>query len=380
MTSGEYWSFLCAAAVLAVATAWSSRATVTNKPLQSGVSDSCRSSDERRRVQDSRIQEQGRGRRASTPSEIPARGWKDILLRVYNNLGEDRVLLVAAGVTFYSLLAIFPAIAALVALYGLFADPANIASLLDAASGVLPNGVLDVIRDQMNRVASQGHTRLGLAFIIGFLVSLWSANAGMKSIFDALNLVYNEPEKRSFVKLNLISLAFTIAAILFVLLAIGCIVALPTVFSSTGTGGAMALVARIVRWPILLIVIGLALAIIYRYGPSRREPKWRWITWGGAFAAVGWIIVSILFSLYTTHFADYTRPMAHSGRSLHSCFGCGWQPSSSSWVPRSMPKWSIRPFATRRPVRRNRLERVGRRWLTRLALLRTNHLGGAAQT
>jgi membrane protein len=218
MRTTEYWAFLCAAAALAIATAWPRRPTLSGRSPRSGVSDTSGSSDER-------------GRRASTPSQIPARGWKDVLLRVYNNIGEDRVLLVAAGVTFYSLLAIFPAIAALVALYGLFADPANIASHLDAASGVLPSGALDVIRDQMNRVGSQGHTKLGLAVIIGFLVSLWSANAGMKSIFDALNLVYDEPEKRSFVNLNLVSLAFTIAAI-----AIGCVVALPAVFSSTGTG------------------------------------------------------------------------------------------------------------------------------------------------
>jgi membrane protein len=257
--------------------------------------------------------ESGRGRHARTPSDIPARGWKDILLRVYNNIGEDRVMLVAAGVTFYSLLAIFPAIAALVALYGFFADPASIASHLDAASGVLPGGALDVIRDQMNRVASQGNTKLGVAFIIGFLVSLWSANAGMKSIFDALNLVYDETEKRGFIKLNLVSLGFTVAAIVFVLLAIGGIVALPAVFSAAGSNGAMALVAKIARWPILLIVIGLALAVIYRYGPSRDEPKWRWITWGSAFAAVGWIVVSILFSLYTTHFADYNKTYGSLG-------------------------------------------------------------------
>ena len=222
-------------------------------------------------------------------------------------------MLVAAGVTFYSLLAIFPAIAALVALYGFFADPASIAGHLDAASGVLPSGALDVIRDQMNRVASQGNTKLGVAFIIGFLVSLWSANAGMKSIFDALNLVYDEPEKRGFIKLNLVSLGFTVGAIVFVLLAIGGIVALPAVFSATGSNGAMAFIAKIARWPILLIVIGLALAVVYRYGPSRDEPKWRWITWGSAFAAIGWVVVSILFSLYTTHFADYNKTYGSLG-------------------------------------------------------------------
>lgn len=262
---------------------------------------------------DEAVREAGRDRHAATPSEIPARGWKDILFRVYSKIGEDRVMLVAAGVTFYSLLAIFPAIAALVALYGFFADPATIAGHLDAASGVLPGGALDIIRDQMNRVASQGNTKLGLAFIIGFLISLWSANAGIKSIFDALNLVYDEPEKRGFIKLNLVSLAFTIAAIVFVLVAIGGIVALPAVFTATGSDGAMALLAKIARWPILLIVIGLAVAAVYRYGPSRGEPKWRWISWGTGFAAVGWIVVSILFSLYTEHFADYNKTYGSLG-------------------------------------------------------------------
>jgi membrane protein len=135
----------------------------------------------------------------------------------------------------------------------------------------------------------------------------------MKSIFDALNIVYKEREKRGFIKLNLVSLAFTLAALLFVLLAIACIVALPAVFSSTDTSGGTALVAKFVRWPVLLLVIGLALAVLYRYGPSRSEPKWRWITWGSAFAAVGWIVVSILFSWYTANFGTYNKTYGSLG-------------------------------------------------------------------
>src|SRR5215469_6262355 len=244
--------------------------------------------------------EQGRGdersRPAATPSDIPARGWKDILLRIWTNIGRDRVMLVAAGVTFYCLLAIFPAIAALVALYGLFADPSTISRNLDGLSGVLPGGALDVVRNQMNLVASQGHSRLGVAFIIGFLISLWSANAGIKSIFDALNLVYNEKEKRGLIGLNVVSLAFTIAAIVFVLVAIGCIAALPAIFSSGQLSGPSALIAQIARWPILLVVIAFGIAVVFRYGPSRAEPQWRWISWGSAVAAVAWIVVSIAFS------------------------------------------------------------------------------------
>ena len=261
--------------------------------------------------------EQGRGderrRLAATPSDIPARGWKDILLRIWTNIGKDRVVLVAAGVTFYSLLAIFPAIAALVALYGLFADPSTIASHIDSLSGVLPGGALEVIRNQINLVASQGSSKLGVAFVIGFAVSLWSANAGIKSIFDALNLVYDEPEKRGLVGLNLISLAFTVAAIVFVLLAIGCIAALPAVFSTDQLQGPTALIVQIGRWPVLFVIVAFRLAVLYRFGPSRRKPQWRWVSWGSAFAAVAWIAVSILFSWYAANFGSYNKTYGSLG-------------------------------------------------------------------
>jgi membrane protein len=250
--------------------------------------------------------ESGHGRLAATPSEIPAPGWKDILLRVWNNIGEDRVILVAAGVTFYSLLAIFPAIAALVAIYGLFADPSKIAAHVDSLSGVLPGGALETIRNQMNLVASQGSSKLGVTFLIGFAVSLWSANAGIKSIFDALNLVYNEPEKRGLVGLNLVSLAFTIAAIVFVLLAIGCIAALPAI-STNQLQGPTALIVQIGRWPVLFVVVAFGLALVYRFGPSRRKPQWRWVSWGTALASVAWIVVSILFSWYAQNFGSYNK-------------------------------------------------------------------------
>jgi membrane protein len=252
------------------------------------------------------IQERGRGRHAVTPSDMPARGWKDILLRVWKNIGEDRVILVAAGVTFYCLLAIFPAIAALVAIYGFFNDPASISSEVDKISGVVPGGALDVIRAQMNQVASQGPSKLGVAFVIGFLVSLWSANAGIKSIFDALNLVYDEPEKRGLIRLNLVSLAFTVAAILFILVAIGSIAALPAVTSSQLQGTA-ALIAQIIRWPILFVVAAVGIALVYRYGPCRAELQWRWITWGSALAAIAWIAVSIAFSWYAANFGSYNK-------------------------------------------------------------------------
>jgi membrane protein len=277
------------------------------------LADRQHSSGSGRRSELERTHEHGRGRRASSPIEIPLRGWKDILLRVYKNIGEDRVFLVGAGVTFYCLLAIFPAIAAMVALYGFFADPSDITKQVDILSGVLPGGAIDVIRDQLNRLVSQGPTKLGVAFIVSFAISLWSANAGMKSIFDALNIVYKEREKRGFIKLNLVALAFTLGAILFILLALGAIIVLPAVFSWMGALGPMALITKIARWPILLVIITVGLAVIYRYGPSRSEAQWRWITWGSAFAAVAWIVVSILFSWYAQNYGSCNRTYGSLG-------------------------------------------------------------------
>jgi membrane protein len=259
------------------------------------------------------IHDRGRGRSADTPSDIPARGWKDILLRVYRNIGEDRVVALAAGVTFYSILALFPAIAALVALYGLFADPASIGAHLETLSGVLPGGALQVIGSEVERIAAQGSTTLGVTFVVGLATALWSANAGIKSIFDALNLVYKEQEKRSFIRLNAVSLMFTAGAIVFVLLAVGVTVVLPIVLSFLGLTGVAELALRFLGWPALLLVVIFMLALLYRFGPSRERPKWRWLTWGSTAAALLWLIASILFSWYAANFGSYNKTYGSLG-------------------------------------------------------------------
>jgi membrane protein len=254
-----------------------------------------------------------RGRSADAPSDIPAKGWKDILLRVYQNVSDHRVVALAAGMTFYSLLAIFPALAALVAIYGLFSDPARITSHLDTLSGFLPGGAIDVARDQLTRVASKGGQTLGLAFLIGLAVSFWSANAAMKSLIDTLNIVYAEKEKRGFIKLNIISLSYTLGAILFTLSALGAVVVLPVALSYVGLSNAGDLLLRIGRWPALLVLLTLALAFIYRYGPSRQTARWRWITWGSALAAILWLAASVLFSWYAANFGNYNATYGSLG-------------------------------------------------------------------
>lgn len=253
----------------------------------------------------------GRGRSAILPSDIPPPGWKDILLRVYDGINEDRILANAAAVTFYALLALFPGIAALVSIYGLFADPATISSHLETMSGVLPGGALDVVRDQLSRLTAQGRGTLSFSFVIGLLISLWSANGGIKSLFDALNVVYQEREKRSFIRLNTVSLIFTIGMIVFLIVALAGIIAIPVVVSDLPP--VVRPIVDIARWPLLLVCVAVALAFIYRYGPSRREPRWRWITWGSAFAAAGWLAASALFSWYAASFGNFNRTYGSLG-------------------------------------------------------------------
>jgi membrane protein len=233
-------------------------------------------------------------------------------MRVYGEMNDDRILAVAAGVTFYGLLALFPALAAFVSLYGLVADPATINDHLTALGGFLPGGALDVISEQIKRMTAN-ETALGFAFFSGLAISLWSANAGVKAVFDALNVAYEEDEKRSFIALNLTSLAFTLGAIIFLMIAIAGIVAVPIILKTIGLGAVADWVVWIGRWPALFAVTVGALAVLYRYGPSRDRAEWRWLAPGSLFAAFGWMAFSMLFSWYVGSFGNYNETYGSLG-------------------------------------------------------------------
>jgi membrane protein len=260
--------------------------------------------------------ERDRGRAAEKPSEIPTKGWKDVLWRVYHEMSEDRVLSVAAGVTFYALLAIFPAIAAFVSLYGLVAEPNTINQHLATLSGFLPEGALDIVGEQVKRITSKGGGALGFAFFSGLAISLWSANAGMKAIFDALNIVYEEDEKRSFIMLNVQSLLFTVGAILFLLTALVAVVVIPVVLKLLPFGELIEKLMAYARWPLLYLGILFALACLYRYGPSRDRAEWRWVTWGSGIAGAVWLVGSMLFSWYVANFANYNETYGSLGAAI----------------------------------------------------------------
>jgi membrane protein len=254
-----------------------------------------------------------RGRSVTTPSEIPLRGWKDILLRVYHRLSKDRILLIAAGITFYLILAIFPGIAALVSIYGLFVDPKTIVSHLGMVTSVAPGGAIDVLRDQLTRLSQHSGTALGLGFLVSISLSLWTATSGVKAIFDGLNVAYEEAEERSFIKLSAVALTFTLGTIVFVLLSLGGVVALPVALAYLPLQGLTSIVINIARWPILFVLVALALSVLYRYGPSRAEPQWQWITWGSVSAAILWLIASIVFSWYVADFGSYNKTYGSLG-------------------------------------------------------------------
>jgi membrane protein len=188
-----------------------------------------------------------RGRTADRPRDIPARGWKDILVRTYRSVGDDRVMALAAGVTYYVLLALFPGLAALVSIYGMFANPADIERQLAGLAGTIPQEAVEIMRGQLQHLASQSQKALGFAFFGGLLVSLWSANAAVKALFDALNVVYGEKERRNFFKLNALSLLFTAGMILFLVLALIGIVVVPAALNFLQLGGAGALIISLLR-------------------------------------------------------------------------------------------------------------------------------------
>jgi membrane protein len=246
---------------------------------------------------------QNRGREANHPFEIPAAGWKDILTRVWWSVTDDRVTLIAGGITFYGVLAFVPAIASFVTLYGFFVNPTLLAKQLGPFSHVLPEEALKVVGDEIKVAAAQGWQGM-MRFLATLALAIWSANAAVKSTLDALNIVYQEKERRSWISLNAVSLAFTAAASVFVLLVIAAVVLFPVAASQLGVSSAAVRIASLARWPAMLLIVGLALAVLYRWGPDRAKPRWAWVTWGSAFASCAWLVTSALFSYYAANFAD----------------------------------------------------------------------------
>jgi membrane protein len=256
------------------------------------------------------------GRQSSGPFQISWAGWKQILRRTYVRTGEDRLLATAAGVVFFGLLAVFPAITALVSSYGLFANPSTIGANLQTLALMLPEGSFQIVQDQIGRVLDKGGTSLGATFLFGLALALWSANAGVKAVIDALNVAYEEREKRGFVGLNLLSLGFTTGGIAAMLLMVAAVVAFPLALDHVGLAPESQSIVSLARWPLLLVILLAALGVLYRFGPSRRAAQWEWLGAGALAAALLWIAGSALLSWYLSNFANYGATYGSLGAAI----------------------------------------------------------------
>ncbi len=248
---------------------------------------------------------------ANSPVQTRPAPWREILVGSVRAFNDDHISAAAAGVTFFGLLALFPALSAFVSLYGLFANVEDARRLVAASEGLLPGGAISVLSEQLTRLAKADHGSLGRAFAVSLAVSIWSANAGIKAMIEALNLAYEARERRGLLHLNLVTLGFTAGAILFSVLAAAFVIAAPEVFSGLGLPQFGAL--GWLRWPVFLVLMTGLFALLYRYGPCRPRARWRWVTPGGAAAALGWLSMSGLFSWYVANFGHYDKTYGSLG-------------------------------------------------------------------
>ncbi|HBP89633.1 MAG TPA: YihY/virulence factor BrkB family protein [Nitrospirales bacterium] len=257
-----------------------------------------------------------RGRNASVPRQIPKSGWWDILLRVKDQISQDNVSIVAAGVAFYSILALFPALAATVSLYGLFTDSSDIQQQLSSLSSFLPQEAQTLIQEQLTSISTSGGSALSFGAIAGLLFSIWSASKGMAAIITSLNIAYNEEEKRSFIKVIGLALGLTLGGIIFVILTLFTITLLPSVLENLGFGQTMQTILSLGRWPLLGIIVMGGLAVLYRYAPCRNKPQWLWVSWGSGIATMLWIVGSSAFALYANDYSSYNQTYGSLGAAV----------------------------------------------------------------
>ncbi len=265
-------------------------------------------------LHDHRLDQDGddRGRGAESPSDIPARGWKDVLVRTAAEAKRDHVTLLAAGVAFFGLLALVPTMIAAVALYGLVADPADVTRHVDELLGAAPGAARDLLLDQLRGVTEES-SGAGVSLAIGLAVALWAASSGVKHLIDALNAAYDEEEGRGFFKVRGLALLLTLGAILFVAVAVVVLTVVPALVEASGLGDAAGLAINIVRWPLLAVGFAVALAVVYRYGPDRDDAEWRWVSPGAVAATLLWLAASAAFSIYVSSFGSYNETYGSLG-------------------------------------------------------------------
>lgn len=250
--------------------------------------------------------QRGHGRRAEKPTEVPKAGWLDILVRTKQQITEDNLSIVGAGVAFYAFVAVVPALAVVIALYALIADPAQINQHIASLAQVVPDEAMPLLEEQMTRIATTPQTA-SISAIIGVLIALYGSAKATKALIEGLNIAYDETEERGFFRLNLVAIVLTFGAIVGAVVAIALVAVLPSILERMAIGSGVETLLNWLRWPVLVGGFMLALAVIYRFGPSRTHAKWRWVSPGAIAAAILWLIGSGLFSLYVSRFGSYDK-------------------------------------------------------------------------
>lgn len=247
------------------------------------------------------------GSGTSTPTQFTLSEWKEILLRVKSEIATDHISVVSAGIAFYALLSVFPAIAALISIAGLVLDPADIASQLDTAVAMLPESAGAILQEQVVKVTEGDETGTGLVALFGIAIALYGAMKGVLTLMEGLNIAYDEEETRGLVKQYLTAFVITLCAIVGLAAGIAVLIVLPAVIAFMSFPPAVETVANWLRWPLMGVLTMLALAGMYRFGPSRADPKWRWVSVGAIAATLLWVLGTGAFSLYVQNFDDYTE-------------------------------------------------------------------------
>lgn len=251
-------------------------------------------------------EQRARGRDADAPHEIPVQGWKDVAKRVYVEAKADNLTLIAAGIAFYALLSLAPAMAAAISVYGLVVSPEDVARQLNELTGTMPEEARTLISEQLNEVVNTSSASLSIGLIVGLVLSLWGASAAMRSLMVALSTVYDEEESRGFVKLRGSALVMTLAGLVFLGVTVMLLTVGPSWVENNGNEP-LGLAVAILRWPVLAALMVFGLGVLYRYAPDRDQPKWRWTSWGAAIATALWLLASIGFSLYAGNFGSYNK-------------------------------------------------------------------------
>jgi len=255
---------------------------------------------------------QGRGRSADSPTQVPPRGWFDILKRTFKQLNEDNLSIVAGGVAFYAFLAIVPAMGALIGLYGLLADPAQVTSHLNSLEQIVPAEALPLLQEQLTRIA-QDQPSAGWSALVGFAIALFSSIKGTKALMQGLNIAYDESERRGIVKLHAVAILLTLGGILGVILMVALVAIIPAIIELIHLPQTLEGVMAWLRWPVLIVLFVGVLAALYRFGPSRDAPRWRWLSWGAVTGAIVWLGGSAAFSLYVSSFGNYDKTYGSLG-------------------------------------------------------------------